>query len=281
MTAPEPAPRWSWPTRIAFRFAFVYLVLYLPIATQGGFPFTNQLYQWLVLGWNEVVAWTGHHVLHLAGEIATQQTGSGDRTWDWVQIFCIAALAVFGAAVWTALAFRRPSHPHLHEWLRIAVRYVLALSLLMYGLAKVFPGQFAFPPAYWLVQTLGDSSPMRLLWAFMGYSKPYTIFAGVSEVLGGLLLLWRRTTSLGALVALAVMANVMMMNYCYDVPVKLLSTHLVALSLFLLLPDARRLCAVLVQGARRRRRGSARPSAARSATASPRSCGSSSSATCW
>jgi hypothetical protein len=72
VTAPEPAPRWSWPTRIAFRFAFVYLVLYLPIATQGGFPFTAQLYQWLVLGWNEVVAWTGHHVLHLAGEIATQ-----------------------------------------------------------------------------------------------------------------------------------------------------------------------------------------------------------------
>ena len=32
--------------------------------------------------------------------------------------------------------------------------------------------------------------------------------------------LFRRTTTLGALVSIAVLGNVAMLNYCYDVPVK-------------------------------------------------------------
>ena len=65
---------------------------------------------------------------------------------------------------------------------------------------------------------------MGALWWFMGASIPYIIFAGAAEVLGGLLLVLRRTAALGALVAFAVMVNVMMLNYCYDAPVKLYST---------------------------------------------------------
>ena len=77
----------------------------------------------------------------------------------------------------------------------------------------------------------------------MGYSEGYTVFAGIGEVVGGLLLLFRRTVSVGALVVFGVMVNVMMMNFCYDVPVKLLSTHLVIFSLFLLYLDRERIWA--------------------------------------
>jgi len=68
---------------------------------------------------------------------------------------------------------------------------------------------------------------MGLLWTFMAASKGYQIFTGAAEVLGGILLLWKRTTTLGALTVFGVMANVMALNFFYDVPVKLLSTHLV------------------------------------------------------
>src|ERR1044071_6897724 len=87
----------------------------------------------------------------------------------------------------------------------------------------------------------GGTSPMRLMWAFMGYSLPYTVFAGLAEVTGGVLLLWRRTATLGALVVAIVMTNVVLMNLCYDVPVKLFSTLLLVFAIAIGLPDARRL----------------------------------------
>ena len=80
----------------------------------------------------------------------------------------------------------------------------------------------------------------------MGASIPYVIFTGVAEVTGGLLLLFRRTTSLGAMVSCAVMANVVALNFCYDVPAKLYSSNLLLMAVFLLAPDLRRLFCVLV-----------------------------------
>jgi hypothetical protein len=96
------------------------------------------------------------------------------------------------------------------------------------------------------MQPYGESSPMGLLWTFMGASRSYTLFAGLGEVLGAVLLIWRRTSTLGALVVVGVMANVVMLNFCYDVPVKLYSSHLLCLALVLLLPDLGRLSSLFV-----------------------------------
>jgi hypothetical protein len=110
--------------------------------------------------------------------------------------------------------------------------------MLGYGFAKVFPGQFgAGPNLAQLNQTYGQSSPMHLLWFFMGFSRPYAIFGGLMEVIPGVLLLFERTETIGALGSAAVMLEVAVLNFCYDVPVKLYSTHLFVMSLFLLLPD--------------------------------------------
>jgi hypothetical protein len=80
----------------------------------------------------------------------------------------------------------------------------------------------------------------------MGVSRPYTIFGGLAECAGGVLLLDRRTTTLGALVVAAVMTNVVMLDLSYDVPVKLYSSHILVMALFLASTDARRLANVLV-----------------------------------
>lgn len=101
----------------------------------------------------------------------------------------------------------------------------------------MFPLQFQTPGLHTLSETYGEASPMGLLWTFMGASMAYTIFAGLAEVTGGLLLLFSRTTMLGALISAAVLLNIVMLNFCYDVPVKLYSMHLLAIALFLLLPD--------------------------------------------
>jgi len=148
--------------------------------------------------------------------------------------------------IWSILDRRRPDYRTLHGWLRLLVRYTLAFTLFGYGFAKIFPLQFSPPGFARLVEPYGEFSPMGALWWFMGASIPYIVFSGAAEVTGGLLLLFRRTTSLGAMVSCAVMANVVALNFCYDVPVKLYSINILLMAVFLLAPDLRRLFSVLV-----------------------------------
>jgi len=110
---------------------------------------------------------------------------------------------------------------------------------------KVFPLQFIPPGPDRLIQSYGDSSPMGLAWTFLGASIGYQVFAGLAELLGGYLLLWRRTALLGGLFSAAVMTNVMAINFFYDVPVKLFSGHLVLVAVFIIGTDLPRLAGLL------------------------------------
>jgi hypothetical protein len=148
-----------------------------------------------------------------------------------------------------------PAHRRLHEWLRVYVRFYLASQMILYGAVKVIKSQFSAPGPDGLLQTYGESSPMHLLWTFMGASQGYNWFTGAGEMLGGLLLCTRRTTLLGALVTCGVMAHVAALNFCYDVPVKLFSLHLVLMSVFLMAPDLPWLARVFVLGRRAVPRG--------------------------
>jgi hypothetical protein len=108
-------------------------------------------------------------------------------------------------------------------------------------MTKVIPSQMPPPRPQTLLQPVGDLSPMGLLWLSMGAAPAYQAFAGAAETLAGLLILWRRTATLGALLAAGVMANVVMLNLCYDVPVKLFSSHLLLIALLLVAPELPRL----------------------------------------
>jgi hypothetical protein len=67
------------------------------------------------------------------------------------------------------------------------------------------------------------------------------MFAGCAEAAAGLLLLLPQTALLGALLAAADMTQVFMLNMTYDVPLKLMSFHLLLISLFLIAPESPRL----------------------------------------
>ena len=167
--------------------------------------------------------------------------GSGDTTYNYVEAFSFVVLAFAGALAATLLRRGRPVGARSRDLVRTYVRYYLSTVMLAYGFAKVLPLQFPEPGPDRLIMPYGESSPMGLLWRFMGASRPYTVFGGLAEVLGGLLLLWRRTTLLGALVALGLLLNIVMLNFSYDVPVKLFSSLLLGLVLFLVWPDVGRL----------------------------------------
>jgi len=91
------------------------------------------------------------------------------------------------------------------------------------------------------VTPVGVLTPQALLWSFMGSSRAYTIFVGAGELTGAMLLCFRRTTTLGALLLTAILANVLAMNLAYDVGVKLTAANLLAMAIILVGYDGRRL----------------------------------------
>jgi len=240
--------RWSLIHRVVFRFVFCYFVLYcmpdtgrasLPGLSFVALPYTSVLHA--------IASWVAIHIFHLSGENVTYfRTGSGDTTLAYISNLLFVVFSVVVTLVWSVADRRRPNYRTLHAWLRLLVRYTLAVTLFAYGMAKVVPLQFRSPGLSKLIEPFGEFSPMGVLWNFMGASLPYTILAGSAEVLSGVLLLFRRMTTLGALFSTAVMMNVASLNYCYDVPVKLYSTNLLLMSIFLAAPDLRRLANVFV-----------------------------------
>jgi uncharacterized membrane protein YphA (DoxX/SURF4 family) len=237
----EPA-HWSPATKLAFRFACVFFPLYnlwvplhfipIPFLVQANRAF-----------WNTLVSWTAANVLHvpLIFSPLNSTTGSKDTTANYVQLLCYLAVAALITLVWSVLDRKRPNYERLYEWFRLYLRMVLAAIMIPYGAAKLFPAQFPAPSLSTLLEPYGNSSPMRLLWTFMGASPSYSFFAGAVEVLGGALLIVPQLTTLGALISAAAMTNVLMLNIGYDVPVKIFTFNLVLMSIVLVLPDLRRL----------------------------------------
>ena len=231
---------------VLFRLAFIYWGLFCTLIV-----ITNtDAFDWLLAPLGRALgafgAWIATAILGAGGEISGESNGSGDKTSDWALLLFIASFALVGTLVWTVVSHRRARDAWLREVLRVVVRYTLSFTVLSYGVVKLFFGQFPPPNPGRLLQPYGESSPMGLLWTFMGASPAYVFFSGLTETVGAVLLLFRRTATLGALVLAVVLTNVVLLNFCYDVPVKIASSHYLAMCVFLLLPDLGRLANVLV-----------------------------------
>ncbi|MGG9962110.1 hypothetical protein [Ferruginibacter sp. SUN106] len=239
--ATVPAIEWTGFKRIIFRFCFLYFAIYIFFTPNNEFPVINDLYEWLNNQLHRFIPWFAKTFFGYKNEITIFTNGSGDTTYDYMLWFFGIVLTVTGTIIWTLLDRKRISYNTLYYWIRVLIRYYLFCTMISYGLFKVIKLQFPFPYLGRLVQPYGDSSPMGLAWTYMGYSNSYNYFTGYAELLAGVLLLFRRTSTIGALVALGVMTNVFMINIGYDVPVKLLSFNTILMSLFLLWKDLKRL----------------------------------------
>lgn len=233
-------PRWSMATRIAFRFTFAFLMIANLPFPLNFVPKVDEVYS---APWEKAVPLVAQSVFGVPAEVLPN--GSGDTTFNYVQFFLFGAIALVATLLWSLLDRKALSYPRLLHWLRVYVRFSLASAMIAYGAVKVIPSQFPAPSLDRLLQPFGDASPMGLLWTFMGASVAYNVFTGMGELLGGLLLTTRRTTLAGALVSAAVMTHVVVLNFSYDVPVKLYSSLLLLMALFLLAPYAKRLAQFL------------------------------------
>lgn len=247
---PLPATRWSLPTRIGFRFFAAYFFLYtlvdlslfsvlfslLPfrVPPAQSWAITEQFNLWVAKSW---LLWP---------EPYSRIGGAGDKPIDYAMVIGLLGLAIALTILWSAFDGKRKSYPRGLTWFRLMLRLAVATSLAAYGWMKFYPMQMPAPNLTRLLEPYGHFLLMAVLWTKIGSSSAYEIFTGVAELASTVLLLIPGLTTVGALMAIPVTFQIWMLNMTYDVPVKLFSFHLLAMSTVLLMPDLRRLVSFLV-----------------------------------
>jgi hypothetical protein len=142
-------------------------------------------------------------------------------------------LWLFVMALVTA-AFIKKREVSVITLLKTLVTYFLAFALLKYGLDKVFNLQFYQPGPNILYTPFGNLDKDILFWSTVGISPAYSIITGAVEVLAALLLLFRRTRTIGLLIALVALLHIVIINFSFDISVKTFSLLLTAMAVYLL-----------------------------------------------
>jgi len=160
----------------------------------------------------------------------------------------VAVTSEKGGLVWGNRDKDKKEYNQLYYWLRVIVRYRLAAGLIAYGFIKFFPLQAPMPSLSNLNTAYGDFSAWKLFALSLGVVPDYQSFLGFVELLGGLLLLHRRTTTLATLIIIPFTGNVFFSNLAYEGGEYIYSFYLIVLALFLFAFDANRLNNLLTLG---------------------------------
>jgi uncharacterized membrane protein YphA (DoxX/SURF4 family) len=123
-------------------------------------------------------------------------------------------------------------------WIRI-VRWFLGATFIVYGTVKLAGGQFYH----------GDfdidskkNADIFMVWAFFGYSWLLTIYVGLGETIAGILLFFRRTATLGAMMAFGIASTITVIDFSFGFPgVKYFACGLTVLAAILLWHDRHKL----------------------------------------
>jgi hypothetical protein len=243
--ASAPTAHWSLGTRLAFRFGFCYLMMYALCCGNATLwevipHFGEDIENGLAWPFRIAAKWVGQHVFHFTGIGARlHESGSGDRLLDWVAMGIMLAIALLATLLWSVLDRRSKAYPRLFFWFRLTLRLTLGFAMLGYGMVKLFPLQMAPPSLAVLNEPLGNTSPMTMLWTLIGLNPIYEMICGAAECVAGVLILFRRTSLLGALLTAFLTTNIVLYNFCFDVPVKIYAAHLLFMSIAVLAADMR------------------------------------------
>ncbi|MDQ3291785.1 MAG: DoxX family protein [Bacteroidota bacterium] len=222
---------WKVYQKIGLRFFFIYFVL---LAVPLDYKFYLQLFSidWFHLKFYDLFQLT-RYTPQFFGII-----GLGN--------WAIAALiALVGTVVWSYSRYKNLDYDKLHYWLRVILRYRLAIGIIGYGLIKLFPLQMPFPSLSNLHTNYGDFYGWKIYFHTQGIAQGYEAFLGAVEIVAGFLLFFRRTTTFGAGIILGFLGNVFAANLAYNIGEQVYSAYLVSLALFLFIYDVPRLYSLL------------------------------------
>jgi hypothetical protein len=159
----------------------------------------------------------------------------------------IALISLIISLIWSVKDRETKEYTVLYYWLRVIVRYRLAIALIVYGFIKLFPLQMPYPSLSNLLTNYGDYFPWRIYFQTVGIAPNYQSFLGFVEILAGFLIFNRKTVTFGVGLVLGFIGNVAVVNGFYDIGEQVFSTFLVLLSLFLFANDIPKLYNLLIK----------------------------------
>ncbi|MBO9730240.1 MAG: hypothetical protein J7623_16490 [Chitinophaga sp.] len=121
--------------------------------------------------------------------------------------------AIIYAFIWQ---FRKTNHPATLAFWQGLIRYGVAFDLAMFGWEKIFHSQFSMPGSKFDLPYSSLSSS-DLFWCFFGQSYTFGCIIAGCQILGSMLLLFRRTRLVGVFILLPVLANILLMDIFYKI----------------------------------------------------------------
>ena len=94
-----------------------------------------------------------------------------------------------------------------------SISWIVVLAMFIYGLGKIIQ----FDGGFEVNKTVSEMTGMELMWAFYGYSKSFAITLGVFELIGGFLILIKKTRIIGCLVTSTILVNVIIQDIYFGV----------------------------------------------------------------
>ena len=236
--------QWNPWQKISFRFFFLFFgitslycwITVIELAYAGVFDWSMEDVYKLFRPFAGVFYWLDQHIYHTGYDPKTQVSLPIDNHFGVIFYLSFFLLAIIVATSWTILDKKRNNYYRLFHWFGVYLRYTLAITILGYGIDKVIPVQMPHPRTTEMITLFGNQSREDLLWRFMGVSPGYMLFTGLCEILAALLLFSRRTAVFGYLFLVAILSNVVALNWFYNISVKFFSSLLLLYALYLLAP---------------------------------------------
>ena len=228
------ATEWSGVAMLALRISALYIFI-------QAIPLDWKFYRDLLsINWTQLAFNDIFNIAHYAPAFSHQtQTYT-----DWLIIFIVS---IVGGLLWQAVSKDRPKTGDvLYYWIRTIARYRLAIAVIGYGFIKFFPIQAPYPSLSNLNTHYGDFTRWKLFSLSLGIVPGYQSFLGSVEILAGLLLIYRRTASMGAFIVILFTGNVFMSNLAYEGGEQVYSLYLIVLAVFVLSYDLPRLTNLLI-----------------------------------
>jgi hypothetical protein len=227
----NPSSEWKNYEKIALRFFILYFAIQiLPL----DWKFYQELFaiDWLHLNFYDLFNLTRY----------TPQFFSLTGYANWGVALLLAGA---GTLAWAATDHKERNYDTLYYWLRVALRYRLAIGIIAYGLIKLFPLQMPYPSLSNLHTNYGDFYPWKIYYHTIGITQGYESFLGAVEVLAGALLFCRKTVTFGAGLILGFTGNVLAANFAYDIGEDVYGSFLLLIAIFLIVYDVSRLNSLL------------------------------------
>ena len=225
---------------ILFRFVFIFFIL-------QAVPLDWKYYRFIfAIDWTDL---TIRDIFYLAKYTPTFFSSYDPLTpaiqsfLDWTILGVIATVIT---AIWTSLGKRNRNYDDLYYILSVILRYRLAFALAAYAWIKIFPLQQPYPSLSLLNTNYGDFSDWKLVILTYGVGTSYEILLGFVELLAVILLLHRKSASLGAALAMGFIGNVLLSNLAYNGGESIYCLYLLGMAAVIFANDAYRYYSLIV-----------------------------------